>query len=119
MMRADAFNYHVDPVRTETTGTQQIHISHVCSLDESKPKNILGGKTCRKYVLWMRANQKAFKSMKFLWRRANQKALTKVSSQTKKNIQLMKHMIKNLWLQIIQSSISRGILTHSSAVETS
>ena len=30
MMRADAFNLHVDPVRTEITGTKQIPISHIC-----------------------------------------------------------------------------------------
>ena len=48
MVRAGEFNFHVDPVRTEITGTQQIPISgkskgiivdknllQVCSTDES------------------------------------------------------------------------------------
>ena len=29
LMRDDTLNFHVDPVRTEITGTQQIPISHV------------------------------------------------------------------------------------------
>ena len=40
-MRADAFNSHVGPARTEMTGTQQITILHVCDLDERKSKEIL------------------------------------------------------------------------------
>ena len=44
MMRDDAFNYHVDTVRTEVTGTQQIQISHVCDFDRSKSKEILADK---------------------------------------------------------------------------
>ena len=33
MMRANAFNLHVDPVRTEMTGIQQILISYVYDSD--------------------------------------------------------------------------------------
>ena len=40
MMRADAFNLHVDSVRTEMTGTQQILILHICDLDKSESKGI-------------------------------------------------------------------------------
>ena len=40
MMRADDFNLHADPVRTEINGTQKIPISHICSLDKSKSKEI-------------------------------------------------------------------------------
>ena len=36
MMRADAFNLHVDHVSMEMTGMQQILISHVCDLDKIK-----------------------------------------------------------------------------------
>ena len=36
MMRADALNSHVEPVRREITGTQKIPISHVCDSDESE-----------------------------------------------------------------------------------
>ena len=36
MMRYDALNSHVYPIRTEMIGTQQILISHVCSTDKSK-----------------------------------------------------------------------------------
>ena len=38
MMRADALNLHVCPVRTEMTATKQIPTSHVCSLEESEVK---------------------------------------------------------------------------------
>ena len=41
MMRSDALNSHIDPVRTEITGIQQIHISHVFYLDDSKSKDII------------------------------------------------------------------------------
>ena len=41
MMRADALNYHVYPVRTEMTATKQIPTSHVCSTEESKLKEFL------------------------------------------------------------------------------
>ena len=34
MMRAEAFNSHVEYVRTEMTDTQQILILHVCDLDK-------------------------------------------------------------------------------------
>ena len=34
MMRDDALNFHVDPVRMEMTGTQQIPIFHVCDSDK-------------------------------------------------------------------------------------
>ena len=43
MMIADELNLNVDPVRTEINGTQQITISQVCGLDESKPKGIIAG----------------------------------------------------------------------------
>ena len=41
MMRADAFYYNIDPVRTEMTGTQQFTISHVYDSDKSKSKGII------------------------------------------------------------------------------
>ena len=41
IMRADAFNLHVDPVRTEMTGTKQIMISYVCDSDKRKSKEII------------------------------------------------------------------------------
>ena len=44
-MISDAFNLHVEPVRTEITGTQRIPILQVCSLDESKSKGIIVDKT--------------------------------------------------------------------------
>ena len=40
-MRADAFNSHVDPIRTENTIMKQIPISHVFDLDDIEPKGIL------------------------------------------------------------------------------
>ena len=44
MMRADDFNSHVDSIRTKMTVMQQIPISHVCGLDESKSKGIIADK---------------------------------------------------------------------------
>ena len=41
MMRANAFNFHVEPVRTQMTNTQQIPILQVCSTDKSKSKLII------------------------------------------------------------------------------
>ena len=41
MMRAYAFNSHVDCVRTEMTVTKQIPILHVCSTDRNEPKGII------------------------------------------------------------------------------
>ena len=43
-MIADALNLHIDPLITEMIGTQQIPISHVCDLDESKPNELLADK---------------------------------------------------------------------------
>ena len=45
MMRADALNSHVYPVRTEITATKQILTSHVCSTDEIKLKESPVNKT--------------------------------------------------------------------------
>ena len=36
IMINDALNLHVDPVRTEMTGTKNIPILHVCDLNESE-----------------------------------------------------------------------------------
>ena len=38
MMRADALNLHVYPVRTEMTATKQITASHVCYTNKRKLK---------------------------------------------------------------------------------
>ena len=45
MITADALNLHVDPVRTEMTGTLQIPNFHFCDLDESKSEEVLTDKT--------------------------------------------------------------------------
>ena len=44
MIRADAFNFHIETVRTKMTSTQQIPISHVCHLDDTKSKEIIADK---------------------------------------------------------------------------
>ena len=41
MMRADAFNFHVEPVRTKITGTQQIPSSQIFDSDNRESKEIL------------------------------------------------------------------------------
>ena len=115
--RAHAVNYHVDPVRTKTTGTQHIPISHVCSLDERKSKGIIADKTYCRSVIQTRANQKALSPMELVRRIANQKAFKKVTTKINKNMQLMKQSMRNLQFQIIHSSMSRNILTYSSVVK--
>ena len=41
MVRYNAFNFHIDPVRTEMNGTQQIPILHVFSSNESGSKGTI------------------------------------------------------------------------------
>ena len=45
MMRSDALNLHIYPVRTEITVMKQIPTSRVCSTDKSELKKFLGNKT--------------------------------------------------------------------------
>ena len=45
MMRADALNSHVYPVRMEMTATKYIPVLHVCSTGESELKEFLVNKT--------------------------------------------------------------------------
>ena len=59
MMRADALNLHVYPVSTEITGTKQIPISNVCSMNESESEEFLVEKKYLRSVLQKRINQKA------------------------------------------------------------
>ena len=44
MMRSDALKLHVDPIRTEMTGMQQIPILHICDSYESESKEIFADK---------------------------------------------------------------------------
>ena len=41
MMRADALNLDIDPVRTKITGTQQVPISYIYSANKIKSKEFL------------------------------------------------------------------------------
>ena len=41
MMRYDAINSYIDPVRTKMNGTKHILISHVFSMDKSESKEFL------------------------------------------------------------------------------
>ena len=45
MMRVDALNSHVYPVRTETTAKKQIKISYIFSTDDSKLTEFLVNET--------------------------------------------------------------------------
>ena len=49
MMRADALNQQVEPVRTEMTGKQQIKISQICDSNESKSKGIIADEKLLKF----------------------------------------------------------------------
>ena len=96
MMRSDALNFHVDPVRIETTGTQHIIISYVLIRTRANQKISLRTKYYRKSILWIWANHNVLSSMKVLRRRANQEAFTKVLTQTKKTVQLVRQVMRNL-----------------------
>ena len=78
MMRADALQSHIDPVRTEITGTQHINILRVFLWMRANQKGSSRTKTYRKYVLRSRANPKELSEMKVLRKRSNQKAFTEV-----------------------------------------
>ena len=106
MMRSDAFNFHVEPIRTKVTGMQQIPISNVFFGTRANQKGSPQTKSYRKFFLRMTDNQRALSLMKVLQRRANNKAFTKVSLKISKNMQLIKQNMRNLWLQITQSSTS-------------
>ena len=43
MMRDDAFNFHVEPLRAEITYMQHILISHVCDSNKTESKENLAG----------------------------------------------------------------------------
>ena len=45
MMRSYALNFHVYPVRTEMTATEQILILHLCFTDKSELKEFLVDET--------------------------------------------------------------------------
>ena len=49
MIRADALNSHVYPVRTKMTSMQHIMILHVCSTDESKQEYLIVEKNSSQY----------------------------------------------------------------------
>ena len=71
MMRADALNSHVYPLRTEMTALS----SHVFSSDDDEKKVSLCTKLYHRVVLQTRTNQKASLSTMFIWRKINQNAL--------------------------------------------
>ena len=101
MTRDDAFNSHVDPVRTEMTGTQQIMILHVCDSDESESKEILTDENLSQVCSEDKSESEIVTVNESLWTKSSQKVFTKVSTKIMENMQLMKQSTRNLWLQII------------------
>ena len=60
VMRAYAFNLHVDPIRKKLTDTEHIPILQIFDLKKSKSKGIIKDRTYCKSVLWTRVNQKVY-----------------------------------------------------------
>ena len=111
-MRSDAFNSHADPVRTEVTGTQQIPISHVCDSDESKSKGITVDENLLRVCSTDESKSEIVIVDENSTEESESESICKSIKKTRENMQVMKHRMRNLWLQIIQSSTSRAILTH-------
>ena len=80
-MRADALNFHIDPVRTEMTWFQHISISTFLIWTGANQTLSKQMKNYRNYVLRKRIDQKALLSMKVVRRRTNQKDFTKLSTK--------------------------------------
>ena len=60
MMRADAFNLHIYPVRKKITATQHIPILHVFNLDGSKSKGIIVEKNLSKVCFTDKRESESF-----------------------------------------------------------
>ena len=83
MMRADALNSRVYPVRTEMTAMKYIPILQVFSMENIESKDFLLEKHYCMSVLQTRMNQKASSSMKFLRRKAYQNTSIKILTNKK------------------------------------
>ena len=106
MMRSDEFNLHVGPVRTEITGIQKISISHVCDSDKSKPKGIIADKKLLKVCSTDKSESESVIFDESSTEDSESESVHRSISTNKENMQLMKQITRNLWLQIIQSSTS-------------
>ena len=106
MMRSDEFNLHVGPVRTEITGIQKIPISHVCDSDKSKPKGIIADKKLLKVCSTDKSESESVIFDESSTEDSESESVHRSISTNKENMQLMKQITRNLWLQIIQSSTS-------------
>ena len=69
MIRSDAFNSNIDPVRTEMTDKKQIQISHVCNSHEKKSTRILAGKNLLQVSSTDKGKSEIIIVNEVLWRR--------------------------------------------------
>ena len=60
MMRVDALNLHVDPVRPEIIGMQQITILHVFDSEKRKSKDILADETLSQVCSTIKRKSESF-----------------------------------------------------------
>ena len=113
MVRAYAFNSHVDLVRMEMNGTQHINISKFCSLDKSESKGIIADEKLS--LVYSTGESKPERVI------VNESSMedSELESVHKIINTYIKQSMNNLWLQIIHSSMSPAILTYSSVVKTS
>ena len=120
MMRADALNSHIDPVRTETTGTQHIPISHVCDSDKSESKEILADETLLKVCYTDESESENITANESSTEESESESVRKsINTNIEKYaIDETEHM-RNLRLQIIQLSMGQTILTYPSVIKPS
>ena len=117
MMRSNAFNSLVELVRTEMTGMKQITILNVCDLDERKPKEIFSDEKLSQVCSMDEGELESVIANESYREERQSESIQKTINTNKEKMQLVKQSTRNLWLQIIQLSMSRESLTYSSVVK--
>ena len=97
MMRADVFNSHVDPVRTEFIGMQQIIILPVCDSYERKLKGILADEQLLQVCNTNESTLEIFIVDESSMEESKLESVNKSINKNKEKIQLMKQIMRNLW----------------------
>ena len=97
MMIYDVFNSHVDPVRTEMTGTQNIPILRVCDLDEIISKDIIADENLSQICSMDESESESVISDESYMEEIKSESVHKIINKIRKNMQLMKQKMRNLW----------------------
>ena len=94
-------------------------ISHVCDLDKIESKGIIAEKNLSQVFSMDDSNSESVIIYESSTEESKSELFTILSAQISKKILLKKQRMRNLWLQIIQSLLSRYIINYSSVVNTS